>query len=272
MSRARSARRFGGRRVAVLVAGLTILSVPAFAGQSRAHTPAADADHLSRTLPLAPNTPIRIAITEGSVIVTGESRSDLAVDIVRRAAGGKSTTALPMVVEQTADGIHISALQASDTAHLGHDPDLQATVTVHVPVDADIAAVDVFEGRIELTNLRGNVTAEITRGPIQATRLTGRVRLTGHIGDVTVEQAELPADGLLRLRTFNGTVRLALATRPANARVLAVTFNGHVSSNLPLEMKDQFGPNFGETTIGSGEPLISIDVVTGDIRITAPAS
>lgn len=254
--------------MAVLLAGLTMmLSVPVFAA-----SPAKDADHLSRTLPLPPHTPIRIAVTEGTVVVTGEARADVAVDIVRRATNGKSASALPMNVEQTADGLHISALQASDNEHLGHDPDLQATVTVHVPADADIAAIDVFEGRIELTNLHGTVTADLTRGPITATRLAGRVRLTGHVGDVTVDQAELPADGLLRLRTFNGTVRLALATRPANARVLAVTFNGHVSSNLPLEMKDRFGPTFGETTLGSGEPLISIDVVTGDIRITAPAS
>jgi hypothetical protein len=272
--------------VVALVAGLTVLAPSAFAESSRGlnptrygetmaqapASPATDGDHLSRTIPLPSHTPIRIAVTEGSVVVTGEARSDLSVDIVRRAANGKSTAALPMVVQQTADGIQISARQASDETHLGHDPDLQATVSVHVPLDADIAAIDVFEGRIELTNLRGNVTAEITRGPIQATRLTGRVRLTGHVGDVTVEQAELPADGLLRLRTFNGTVRLALAARPRNARVLAVTFNGHVSSNLPLEMKDRFGPTFGETTLGSGEPLISIDVVTGDIRITAPAS
>jgi hypothetical protein len=33
-------------------------------------------------------------------------------------------------------------------------------------------------------------------------------------------------------------------------------------------MKDQFGPLFGETTLGSGEPVMSLDVVKGDIAIT----
>ncbi|HEY7788928.1 MAG TPA: hypothetical protein VIC33_00295 [Vicinamibacterales bacterium] len=231
---------------------------------------AADADHLTRTLPVPPHTPIAVAITEGTITITGEARSDLAIDIVRRARNGKSTDLLPLVAEKSADGIQISALQPAQGDQPGHDPDLQADVTIHAPADAVFSSVTAFEGRITLTNLRGAITADITRGPIEATGVSGQVRLTGHLGDVTVQRAQLTPGGLLRLRTFNGNVRLALAKRPANARVLAVTYNGQISSLMPLQMKTRFGPNFGEASIGSGEPLISIDVVRGDIQISAP--
>jgi len=33
-------------------------------------------------------------------------------------------------------------------------------------------------------------------------------------------------------------------------------------------MKDRFGPRFGESTIGSGDPVLSADVVKGDISLT----
>ena len=35
-------------------------------------------------------------------------------------------------------------------------------------------------------------------------------------------------------------------------------------------MKDTWGPRWGEATLGKGEPVISIDVITGTIEIKAP--
>ena len=72
----------------------------------------------------------------------------------------------------------------------------------------------------------------------------------------------------MRLRVFNGPIRVRFARPPASARILAVTFNGAVSSDIPLAMRDSFGPRFGEATIGSGDPVMSLDVVKGDIAIS----
>ena len=77
-------------------------------------------------------------------------------------------------------------------------------------------------------------------------------------------------DGLLRLRAFNGDVRLTLAERPADARILALALNGDIRSDIPLTMKDTWGPRWGEATLGKGEPVISLDVVTGTIEIRSP--
>jgi hypothetical protein len=72
----------------------------------------------------------------------------------------------------------------------------------------------------------------------------------------------------MRLRVFNGPLRVRFARRPSSARILAVTFNGTLTSDIPLTKKDQFGPRFGETTIGAGDPTMSLDVVKGDITIS----
>ena len=73
--------------------------------------------------------------------------------------------------------------------------------------------------------------------------------------------------GLIRLRAFQGDVALTLESTPPDARILATTFNGRITSDIPLNAKDQFGVRFAETTLGRGEPVISIDVVTGNIEI-----
>ena len=77
----------------------------------------------------------------------------------------------------------------------------------------------------------------------------------------------LTPQGLLRLRAFNGDVRLTLAEKPTDARILALALNGSIKSEIPLRMKDTWGPRWGEATLGNGEPVISIDVITGRIEI-----
>ena len=60
------------------------------------------------------------------------------------------------------------------------------------------------------------------------------------------------------------------AARPTDARILALALNGQITSSIPLTMRDTWGPRWGETTLGKGEPVISLDVVTGSIAITSP--
>ena len=135
---------------------------------------------------------------------------------------------------------------------------------------AGIGSIKVLEGRVTLQSLDGSVTADIRRGPIDAVDLAGTVRLETGIGNVTAERMRLSPDGLLRLRAFNGNVTLTLAERPRDARILALALNGTIASEIPLNRKDTWGPRWSEATLGKGEPVISIDVVTGRIEIRAP--
>jgi hypothetical protein len=54
---------------------------------------------------------------------------------------------------------------------------------------------------------------------------------------------------------------------PADARVLALALNGSIQSDVPMTTRDSWGPRWSEATLGKGEPVISIDVVTGKIEI-----
>lgn len=221
-------------------------------------------DRVSRVVPVAAGSPIRIAATIADVTINGSSRPDVRIDIVRHAPLAADLAKFPAVVDAGPDGLRVSAVQEHD----GRDSRLRATIEIAAPADAVFEAVRVFEGRVRVNQVKRACDVDLRRGSIEATGLAGRVRLEAGIGAVDVRDSDLTPGGMMRLRVFNGPLRVRFERMPANGRILAVTLNGGITSEIPLTMKDRFGPRFGETTLGSGNPVLSMDVVKGDIGLT----
>jgi hypothetical protein len=223
-------------------------------------------DRQSRTVPLADGRALVIDVTVGSVRIEGWDRDDAEITIERHVPAASDRLRLPIAIDDTPARVVIRAVQGGG----GTDAALRAEIVVRVPRAALIERVQVMEGRIALAGLRGSVTADLRRGPIEATDISGTIRLETGIGPVTVSAARLTKDGLLRLRAFNGDLRLRLSERPADARLMALALNGNITSSIALTMKEGWGPRWGEATLGRGAPVISLDVVTGTIEIRSP--
>ena len=226
-------------------------------------------DRSVRTFTLAPGQRLGIAIAVGNLRVTGEAgRRDVRVEITRHAPSNDALARLPIVVTDTTEGPRLAVTQVAD----GADPALRTDLVVTAPVDAALEPLHIAEGRLEVRGLHGRLSATVARGPIVADDIGGIVRLETTIGSVDVTRAALEANGLLRLRAFNGDVRLALTAPLRDARVMALALNGTVTSAVPLTLKDGWGPRWGEATVGRPDRVVSIDVVTGAIRIDAPGA
>jgi hypothetical protein len=224
-------------------------------------------DRQTRTFPLPAGRSLSLEITIGDVTIQGSARADAEVEIVRRAEPEAALARIPVDIDESAPAaIRVRAVQQDG----GTDPALRTDVTLRVPLGVELPSVRIMEGRLTLSDLNGRITADVRRGPITATELTGVVRLESGIGDVVVDRARLSPNGLLRLRAFNGNVKLSLAERPRDARILALALNGTITSQIPLAMRDTWGPRWGEATLGRGEPLISIDAVMGGVEIRSP--
>jgi hypothetical protein len=213
---------------------------------------------LSRTIALQPATTISIDSTIGDVEIRGWDKPEMTVDV-------DAPAGLEPRVDEGPGAIRISAVQPDGAM----DRSVRTKISVRAPVAATFDGVRLLDGRLTIDGLSGAITADVRQGGIRASRVRGRVRLETGFGDVTVESATLDEGGLLRLRAFNGDVRLTFSRTPADARILALTFNGKIQSEIPLTRREAFGPRFGETTLGKGEPVVSIDVITGDIVIAS---
>lgn len=223
-------------------------------------------DRQARTVPLPDGRALVIEVTIGSVRISGWDRPEVEIAVERHVPAPAHLARLPIEIEETPSRVVIRAVQADG----GTDAALRADVVVRAPRAALIERVQVLEGRIQVIDFHGSITAGIRRGDIDADRLSGTVRLESGIGSIHATGARLSAGGVLRLRTFNGDVRLWLDQRPPHARIMALALNGDITSTIPLTMKRAWGPRWGEATIGDGDPVISLDVVTGTIEIRSP--
>ena len=226
-----------------------------------------EGDTQTRIVALPAGKALTIEITIGSVRIDGWDRADAEIAVERHAPTAAQLDRLPVAIDDAAERVSVRATQTGGTT----DPALRTDVVVRVPHAANIAHVRVMEGRISINRFAGTVNADIRRGPIEGRDVSGTLRLECGIGSVVVTGARLSATGLLRLRAFNGDVRLTLAERPTDARIMALALNGTIKSEIPLTMKNTWGPRWGETTIGKGEPVISLDVVSGAVEIRVPS-
>ena len=247
--------KYNARVWIVLAAALTLLSADWL-----------DSDQHSRVVTLPAGKTLSIEVTIGNVRIEGSDRTDAEITIERHAPDAAQLARLPVVIDDTPARAVVRVTQLDG----GTDPALRTDVTVRVPRAAAIDRVQVLEGRISVNRLGGTLNADIRRGSIDGKDLSGTLRLESGIGSVVLTGTRLSADGLLRLRAFNGDVRLTLAERPPDARIMVLALNGTIKSDIPLTLRQTWGPRWGETTIGKGEPVISLDVVTGTVEIRSP--
>jgi len=253
--------------LAVALVAAVDLSTAARSAKVEARSAKADvSDRRTQLIPLPPGKPLSIEVTIGNVRIDGWDKPDVEITVERRAPDKAQLARVPLAIDDTPARVSVRALQTDNTT----DPACRTDITIRVPRTALIDRVQVLEGRIAIDGFTGTLTADIRRGPIDGKNVSGTLRLEAGIGSVTITDARLSANGLLRLRSFNGDVRLSLAARPADARIMALALNGQVRSDIPLTRRDTWGPRWGETTIGKGEPVISLDVVTGLIEIKSP--
>lgn len=251
----------------IVLALLTVLNLAVTGVSTAARTANADAtDRQTHSVSLPAGKTLSIEVTIGAVRIEGWDKPDAEISVERHAPTAAQLTRIPLAIDDTPERAIVRALQTDDTT----DPACRADITVRLPRAAVIDHLQVLEGHIAIEGFRGRISADIRRGPIDGKDLSGTLRLEAGIGSVTLTATRLSAGGLLRLRSFNGDVRLSLAERPSDARIMALAMNGAVRSDIPLTLRDTWGPRWGETTLGKGEPVISIDVVTGSIEIKSP--
>jgi DUF4097 and DUF4098 domain-containing protein YvlB len=127
--------------------------------------------------------------------------------------------------------------------------------------------VENTNGKIQLTNLAGSVTASTTNGGIAGDGLSGPVRASTTNGGVNIEMNAVHSGGV-ELSTTNGGVSLKLPAS-AKADVSAACTNGGIStSGLSLETVESSRRRL-EGRLNGGGPRVRLETTNGGIRLSA---
>jgi hypothetical protein len=138
---------------------------------------------------------------------------------------------------------------------------------VKVPPSVEVRLTTV-NGGIEVSGLKGRVTAEATNGGIKAHDISGAIDASTTNGGVEVELADV-ADSGVKLGCTNGGIRLRL---PASARATLsarITNGGIETDGINVETSGEASRRRLEGRLNGGGPRIELEGTNGGIRIGA---
>ena len=138
---------------------------------------------------------------------------------------------------------------------------------VKVPALLEVR-LSTVNGGIELTGLKGRITAEATNGGIKAHEVSGSIDATTTNGGVEVELAQVAESGV-KLGCTNGGIELRLPS-DARATISARVTNGGINTDgVKIETVGESTRRRLDGRMNGGGPRIDLEGTNGGIRIAS---
>ena len=143
----------------------------------------------------------------------------------------------------------------------------QVHYMVKVPASLEVRFSTV-NGGIELSGLKGRITAETTNGGVKAHGVSGAIEASTTNGGVEVELAQVAESGV-KLGCTNGGIELKLPS-DAKATISARITNGGINTDgVNIETVGEVSRRRLEGRMNGGGPRIDLEGTNGGIRIAS---
>jgi hypothetical protein len=151
---------------------------------------------------------------------------------------------------------------------------------ISAPPDTQIDIGTVTDGRVEVTGIRGPVSAGNVNGPVAATELSNCTKINSVNGALDVQFARAPGEDCT-LETINGRITLGLPPSTGLDAILSVN-HGDIESDFDVEpmmlpakiekqeRDDRYGYRIVQPAgvrLGAGGPTFTFASLNGDVRI-----
>ena len=208
---------------------------------------------------------LSVDTTNGGIDVTGEDRSDVALE-ARVTAWGPTESAAQNLLNQ----VEIDTGNSEVRDHGPHSSLFGTTgysVDYHLHVPRHLAGdFHSSNGGIDLTALDGTLRFSTTNGGVDLSQLSGDVE--GHTVngglDIALAGDRWQGQGL-NVSTTNGGIDMRMPDH-YNAHLETSTVNGGINIDFPITIQGEI-KNHLNTDIGSGGPTIHAQTVNGGVSI-----
>ena len=209
---------------------------------------------------------------------------DVAEVVARKTGRSGDLGEVAVEVAQAGDRIVICAVYGSwshgqdrchpdrpDRAERASREERNRSINVSVEYEVRVPSNVRFEGnmisgRIEAEGLASDVSASTVSGPIRLST-SGRARASSVSGSLDVQMGSQATDDL-QFRTVSGSIILRLP-QSFNAELDFSSVSGHLDSDLDMTVRRMGGWVGSKVrgTIGRGGPELSLNTVSGDVRL-----
>lgn len=144
---------------------------------------------------------------------------------------------------------------------------IQVEYRVKVPAGADVKFTTI-NGGVQVTGLKGRVTAETTNGGVRIKEVTGQLDASTTNGGLDIDLAQMPEGGV-KLGCTNGGIHVHLP-RDAKATIAARITNGGISTgDLPIETTGETSRRRLEGKMNGGGPRLDVEGTNGGITLSS---
>ncbi len=220
-------------------------------------------EEFHRTVPLSASGRVSLDNVNGGVTITGWDRNEVQIDAVKKANSQEKLAEARIEVDASSDSVRIRTRYPE-----GHNNNNPATVTyeLHVPRGARLDALNLVNGSLTVSQVSGDIHAELVNGSTSVHDLAGRAELSSVNGSINAFYRSLNNVQSIELKSVNGSVKLGLPASP-NADVSVSTVNGGVSTDFPLTVQGKFMGHHIDGKLGNGGTRIEISNVNGSVHI-----
>ena len=241
------------------------------------------------TYPMSTSTPqLSVRNVFGNVTVRAGNTREIIVAITERrsaptqAALEESKTQLRLHTEATQDGASFvvdNPNQGSVRTELCRRCRVEYEFDITVPMEAQVDVGTVTDGRVEVTGVRGAVSARNVNGPVAVAGLSECSKIESVNGALNVNFARAPGKDCA-LKTINGDITVGLPASAGLDAMLSVT-HGELESDFDIEPltatpqveREQRDSGYlyridqkAGVRVGAGGPTFTFASLNGDIR------
>jgi hypothetical protein len=224
-----------------------------------------------KTYQLAPAGRVEITNVNGKIDVQPGEGNAVEIVALKKAKGpspeaAKSALERITIEEDVSPGaIKVNTKLAKSPSGLFNGGGLQVEYRVRVPAGAEVKFTTV-NGGIELSGLKGHVSAETTNGGVNAREVTGQIEATTTNGGLDIDLLRVPEGGV-KLECTNGGIKVRLP-RDGKATISARITNGGINhGDLPIEASGESNRRRLDARMNGGGPRIDIEGTNGGITL-----
>lgn len=224
---------------------------------------------------LAASGSVRVKNINGGIHITAWDQNEVKVDAVKRAWSKEKLDEAKIVVESDPNSIYVWTQypeenqnwhsDCGDSGSRCRNNPASVEYTLTVPRNARLDRISDINGGIEISGVRGEVSANSVNGRVRVNGLSAAANVSTVNGSVEAAFDRFASSS--KVHSVNGRVAVTLPSDAA-AEIQAHSINGSIDNDfgIPVERPRFVGRNL-EGRLGAGGPRLELNTVNGSIEV-----